>query len=231
MAPIRRKQLNTTLRILGVYQSPIGDFTDHLQELKKKADQFAEYLKSPRLTFSDVRVFPRTVYSPAMRYSLPALAVDEEEFERVQSKILPTMVQRLGFSIKIPTAIRHGPILMGGLNLMDLRTECGIEMIKDFRHEVYGNTAVGQLLLLQAQASQLEAGLPINLLEEPTVHIPHLTPTCMLSMRRFMSNHNIESTATESFIIKLNGKNDKYIMDFKRLKGYTTSQQKDLNLV
>jgi hypothetical protein len=94
-----------------------------------------------------------------------------------------------------------------------------------------GNTAVGQLLLLQAQASQLEAGLPINLLEEPTVHIPHLTPTCMLSMRRFMSNHNIESTATESFIIKLNGKNDKYIMDFKRLKGYTTSQQKDLNLV
>jgi hypothetical protein len=65
-----------------------------------------------------------------MRYFLPALAVDEEEFQRVQSKILPpAMVQRLGFSSKIPTVIRHGPISMGDLNLMDQQTECGIEMI------------------------------------------------------------------------------------------------------
>ena len=166
-----------------------------------------------------------------MRYSLPAIAADEEELESIQSKILPTIVQRLGFSSKMSKAIRHGPVSMGGLNLFDIRTECGIEMLKYFRHEVYGNTKVGQLLLLQLQASQLESGLPIQLLDDPNIHIGYLTPTWILSMRQFMSNHNIRITLTDTFQIALQGKHDQYIMDLQRLQGYTTRQQKDLNLV
>ncbi|KAI2497541.1 hypothetical protein MHU86_16944 [Fragilaria crotonensis] len=228
---IRRQPLSTSSRILGVHQTPLGDFSDHITVLKKKADQYASHLRSPRLTLTDIKVFHRSVYSPAMRYSLPALAVDEEELERVQSKIIPTIVQRMGFSSKMSTAIRYGPTSMGGLNLMDLRTECGIEMIKYFRHEVYGNTKVGQLLLLQVQASQLESGLPVNLLEEPTVHNPYLTPTWILSMRQFKSNHNILITVTDPYQVRLNSPTDQHIMDLTRLKGYTTRQQKDINLV
>ena len=67
------------------------------------------------------------MYEPAMRYSLPTLAVDEEELDHVQTKVLSIMLQKLGVSSKIPTAIRHGPIDMGGIALMDLRTEVGIE--------------------------------------------------------------------------------------------------------
>ncbi|KAI2505387.1 hypothetical protein MHU86_9093 [Fragilaria crotonensis] len=119
---------------------------------------------------------------------------------------------------------------MGGLDLIDLRTECGIEMIKYFRHEVYANTNVGQLLLLQLQASQLESGLQIRLLE-PHIHIPYLTPTWILSMRQFMSNHNIRITLTDNFNLELQGRNDQYIMDLSRLKGYSVRQQTDLNLV
>lgn len=111
---IKRLELLTSSRVLGIYQNPLGDFKDHLDVLKDKADQYSRYLKSPRLSPTDIRVFHKTVYGPAMRYSLPALAVDEEELGRVQSQILPTMVQRLGFSSKMPTAIRHGPVSMGG---------------------------------------------------------------------------------------------------------------------
>ncbi|KAI2495163.1 hypothetical protein MHU86_19348 [Fragilaria crotonensis] len=89
-----------------------------------------------------------------MRYSLPAIAVDEEELAQVQTKIISTIVQKLGLSSKLPVSVRHGPISMGGFGLMDLRTEGGIEMVKYFRHEVYGNTEVRKLLLLQLQASQ-----------------------------------------------------------------------------
>jgi hypothetical protein len=228
---IRQQHHTTSSRILGVHQTPMGDFSDHIRVLKKKADQYAGYLRSPRLTTSDVRVFHRSIYSPAMRYSLPAIAVDEEELNSIQSKILPTIVQRMGMSSKLPTAIRHGPKSMGGLDLIDLRTECGIEMIKYFRHEVYANTNAGQLLLLQLQASQLESGLPIRLLEEPHIHIPYLTPTWILSMRQFMSNHNIRITLTDNFNLELQGRNDQYIMDLSRLKGYSVRQQTDLNLV
>ncbi|KAI2496029.1 hypothetical protein MHU86_18502 [Fragilaria crotonensis] len=81
------------------------------------------------------------------------------------------------------------------------------------------------------QASQLEAGLPVNLLEEPTVHIPYLTPTWILSMRQFMSNHNIQITVTDPYHLRLRGSSGQYIMDLNRLKGYTPRQQKDINLV
>ncbi|KAI2496043.1 hypothetical protein MHU86_18464 [Fragilaria crotonensis] len=154
----------------GCASNSVRDFSAHIKALKAKADKFAGYLKSPRLTPGDIRVFHRTIYDPAMRYSLPAVAVDEEELAQVQTKIIPTIVQKLGLSSKLPVAVRHGPISMGGLGLMDLRTEGGIEMIKYFRHEVYGNTEVGKLLLLQLQASQLESGVPMQLLAEPSTY-------------------------------------------------------------
>ena len=51
-----------------------------------------------------------------------------------------------------------------------------IEMLTNlFRHAVYRQSQVGQLLLLEVQASQLEAG----------------TPNWVLSMHQFMYNHNI----------------------------------------
>ncbi|KAI2501345.1 hypothetical protein MHU86_13143 [Fragilaria crotonensis] len=167
-----------------------------------------------------------------MKYSLPALAVDEEELGKIQTKIIPTIVQRLGLSSKLPTAIRHGPISMGGLGLMDLRTECGIEMLKTFRHAVHRNTEVGKLFILQVQTSQLESGIPNPILEEPNRPIPYLTPNWVLSMRQFMSNHkNITITLTNSNAPTLNSPRDKFIMFLEALSAYTTAQQRDINLV
>lgn len=65
-----------------------------------------------------------------MRYSLPALAVDEEELAGVQHRILWLMLQKMHVHGNLPTSIRHGPLEMGGLALYDLRTEAGIEAIK-----------------------------------------------------------------------------------------------------
>lgn len=59
-------------------------------------------------------------------------------------------------------------------------------MIRFFRHALY---KVGQLLLMSLKASQLEAALPNKLFEEPSLEIPYLTPTWVLSMRQYMFNH------------------------------------------
>ena len=72
--------------------------------------------------------FHRTTYGPSMRYVIPALAIDEEELAPVQSNILASMLQKLGYSSKLPTATCHGPKELGGLDLLDLRTELGIQV-------------------------------------------------------------------------------------------------------
>lgn len=76
---------------------------------------------------------PSTVYGPVMQqYSLPAIAVDKEEMSSVQSTtIIRIILQQLGLSDKLPTAIQFGgPSELGGLGLIDLSKEGWIEMIK-----------------------------------------------------------------------------------------------------
>ncbi len=44
-----------------------------------------------------------------MKYPLPAIAVDKEVFPPVQSNIMTAILNGLGVSRNIPTAIQHGP--------------------------------------------------------------------------------------------------------------------------
>jgi hypothetical protein len=69
---IQRHPPSHSTRMFGVYLNPMGDFTDHLQTLKKKANELSRRILSPRLTAADVSILHRLVYIPSMRYSLAA---------------------------------------------------------------------------------------------------------------------------------------------------------------
>jgi hypothetical protein len=228
---IRRWPLNKANRILGVYLSPDGDFTTQLQILKKKADAFAYTLRSPRLTPQDIITFHRTTYGPSMRYVLPALSVDEEELSMVQSKILSAILNKLGHTSKLPTEIRHGPIEMGGLALIDLRTEVGISQLKYMRDAIYSDSEAGKLIIMSLKYSQIEAGIAEPLLENPQIHLQYLTPTWLLSIRQYLYQHNLTVSITDVLKAPLKGRFDQCIMSSPSLANYTKSQQIDLNLV
>ena len=166
-----------------------------------------------------------------MRYSLPAVAVDEEALGIVQNRILKVMLQKMHVNGNLPTSIRHGPIEMGGLGMYDLRTETGIEAIKFLRNSIYSDSEPGNLIRINIQYSQLESGIGEPLLAHPTIHIPYLTPTWVLSVRQFLSCHNMSIKLSDEFSIPLQGVEDDYIMQRSHLSRYTVSQQRDINLV
>ena len=134
---IRRTDSAESTRMLGVLLNPKGDFTDHLKLLKSKADTFARRIRSPRLTETDLTIFHRSIYVPAMRYSLAAAAANEEELSGVQSQITRAILQKLHIRSTIPTALQYGPLELGGLGLYDLRTELGIETLKFLQDSLY----------------------------------------------------------------------------------------------
>ncbi|KAI2498313.1 hypothetical protein MHU86_16183 [Fragilaria crotonensis] len=156
---IRRTSVDESTRMLGVYLNPMGDFGHHIKILRQKADGYASRLSASRLTAQDIRIFHRSIYVPAMRYSLAALSVDEEALSGVQTNILKVMLQKMHVSGNLPTSIRHGPIEMGGLGMYDLRTEAGIEAIKFLRNSVYTDSEAGNLIRINLQYSQLESGI------------------------------------------------------------------------
>jgi hypothetical protein len=175
--PINQVPFAKAIRVLGVYLSPSGDFSEHIRIMKNKADLYALRLRNPKLTVSDVRIFHKTIYTPAMKYSLPAIAINEECFAPVQSKVSASILNGISVACTIPTAIRHGPESMGGLDLLDLRTEYGISTIKMFRDSVFAMSPIGKMILINLHCSQLESGIGAPLLENPTISISYLTPT------------------------------------------------------
>ena len=218
-------------RILGVYLSPEGDFSQQIMVMKKKADTYAARLNSPRLTAQDADTFMRTTYNPAMGYVLPSLAIDEESLNQVQLKILATLLQKLGFSSKTPVPLRHGPIDMGGLGLTDLRTEMGVAQLKLLRNAIFNKSEVGKMMIISIKYSQIEAGIKEHILERPDIHISYLTPTWITSVRQFLYQHNLVVTITNTINIRFQGTNDACIMNYTMLKLYSSHQQQDINLV
>jgi hypothetical protein len=84
--PIQRNTIAHSTRMLGVHINPMGDLTDHLQRLKQKADDFSRLPMSPRLTETDVQIFHQSIYIPSMRYSLAAVAANEESLAYQSNK-------------------------------------------------------------------------------------------------------------------------------------------------
>jgi hypothetical protein len=228
---IKRTDPADPQKMLGVLMNPMGDFSAQIRAMKKKADTFATRILSPRLTSTDIRTFHPSIYIPSMRYGLAALAIDEEELSQVQSSVIRSMLQKMGVQSTIPTAIRHGPPELGELGIYDLRTEAGLEAVKIFRDSIYSESENGNLLRLNMQYSQLEAGVGELLLGKPEVHLPYLTPTWLLSLRQFLYCHNMTVTVTGAYSIPLQGASDQYIMQQCHLARYTVSQQRDINLV
>lgn len=228
---IPRMPTEASSRVLGVHLSPSGDFSDMIRLYKKKADQFAARLHSPQIRASEARIFHRSIYVPTMRYGLAALVASDNELAGVQSRVLASILQKLNISKSLPTAIRHSPLELGGLALYDLRTEIGIENIKFLRDAIFANSSAGKLILLNLQYHQLEAGIAEPLLEQPTVPVPYLTPSWLLSVRKFLAKHNMSITLTEQPTIQKTSHLDQFIMQPEHLKRYSLIQQTDLNLV
>jgi hypothetical protein len=136
------------------------------------------------------------MYAPSMLYSLPALAVDEEALADVQTNMMATALRKLGASKATPTAIRHGPYELGGLNIIDLRTELGISNLKFFRQAIFSESDAGKLLLISLKYTQIEAGITANILERPEIPLPYITATWITSLRsiyvpaQHLSNRN-----------------------------------------
>jgi hypothetical protein len=228
---IRRVPVDQASRILGVHLSPDGDFSQHIRVMKEKADFYASRLRSPKLTASDVQIFHRTIYTPAMKYSLPAIAVDEEVFAPVQSKVVAAILNGLGVSRTVPTAIRHGPTSMGGLDLLDLRTEAGVSALKLLRDSIFSRSETGKMILINLYYSQLESGLGDPLLVQPSIPVSYLTPTWITSIRQFLYQHNLQIYLTESYEPPLRTQHDQYIMHAEHLTHFTVSEKLDINLV
>jgi hypothetical protein len=107
----------------------------------------------------------------------------------------------------------------------------GVETLKFLRNALYSDSEAGNLIRLNLDYSQREAGVDFHLLEQPNRHISYLSPSWILSVRQFLGNNNMHLQISDLHLDALQGPADEYIMQSVHLQRYTPSQQSDLNLV
>ena len=87
---------------------------------------------------------------------------------------------------------------MGGLVLLDLRTEVGISQLKYMCDAIYTDSKPGKLITMNLKYSQMESGIAEPLLEHPHIHISYLTGTWITSLRKYLYLHNMTVTLTDN---------------------------------
>jgi hypothetical protein len=129
VSTIKRLDPNTASRTLGVFLSLTSEWTKQIEVLKAKMDKLAGRLLTSILSFDDVCVFYQSIYTPSIRYVLPALSIDEKHLEEIQTCSIEALLVRKGFNRHLPRRITHGPQAWGGLGILDIKTEGGLSQI------------------------------------------------------------------------------------------------------
>jgi hypothetical protein len=95
----------------------------------------------------------------AIQYPLGSTCFTKQQCDRIQLKYLPPFLLRMGINRSMATAVRHGPLELGGMEVFSLETEQGIQHTKMLLSHVRKQDQVDRMLLLSLDQLQLQAGV------------------------------------------------------------------------
>ncbi len=125
-----------------------------------------------------------------------------------------------------------GPVAVGGLTLKDLPTGQGIQQIMTLLGHVYHDTVPGRMLLIAVQNLQMEEGIKMLLLQDPTKLVPYPTQCWLTSLLEFIGENQTSIELTEAWNFNKPLENDTFLMDvFLQSRLYSVQELQQLNLV
>jgi hypothetical protein len=129
---------------LGIWVAPDGNFRKEAAFLRNKANNYAAHLITSNLTAMDAFIFHWSTYNPSMTYSLPVTTLDALQLNKIQSRSIPAILNKLGANKHFPHSVQlaFGPKDLCGLVLVDLSIEQGVWQILSF-YESYLHTRHG----------------------------------------------------------------------------------------
>ena len=121
------------------------------------------------------------------------------------------MLQKLGYSSKLPTEIRYGPEELGGLGLFDLQTELGISTLNYMSDAIFSHTEAAKLMILNVKYLQIESGISELLQAHPGIYIPYQMPTWITLVWQFLFQLDLPISLIDTIMIKFHGQYPKIL--------------------
>lgn len=126
----------------------------------------------------------------------------------------------MGYNRNMPREVVYGPIQMGGLGMHDLYIEQGIKATTALMgHLRETNSYTGKMMRIELQWCQVQAGISMNLLEEPSIVLDYIETCWIMNLRNFLDTYGIHVNITCPDIPTVACENDEFLMDAFRLRG------------
>jgi hypothetical protein len=223
-------QPSTARRTLGCYKCPSGNSKMGLQAIQKNAIEKSEIVLNSHLDARATHTYYFAVLLPSLSYSLPVSHYSSKSLNEVDKKVAASFLNKLGYSLSTPRAVRYGPTRFGGVNMHQLRDIQGSGQILQLLKHLRIQSPFQKMWLIALHWAQLQSRIHIPLLRDPTVPAPHLESLYISSLREFLSSINGSIVTEDSYTIPLQRVHDQAIMDVVFASNlFTPSECKTIN--
>jgi ribonuclease HI len=212
-------------RTLGARIAPSGNWDDEFNFRRKQGHELSLRLAGSSLAKETARLGYRTMVCPALEYPLTVTQFTQERCDKISSPILRSSLSQMGYNRNSPKEVVYGPEEMGGLGLHDLFIEQGIAQVTALvGHLREKKSKTGDMMKIELDWCQLQAGTADHLLENPFTAIDYIESCWIMSIRDFLRMYKVRMEFTEHSHPVALCEGDEFIMDALRVRGQCSAR-------
>lgn len=178
---IKRIETTKGMRTLGVRLAPNGNDQDEFNYRMEEATTMRDRLKVAPLNREHVGVGFRNIWKMKLLYPVGATCFTNKQCQRIQARYLSTFLSKMGINRTTSSAVRHGPLSLGGMDIFHLATEQAVQHTKLMLSHLRKNDEIGRMLKTSIDHMQLQAGTSWTVLSKPGQKVRMYVDPCYVS--------------------------------------------------
>jgi hypothetical protein len=179
--PIKHVETTEGKRTLGFRLTPDGNDTTEYQYCLQEAIKLRPRLLRAPLGHESTRLAFHTMILQKFSYPLGATCFSKKQCNSIQAKLFPTILSKMGINRSMPTSVRSGPTLYGGMAVPELWPIQGSTTNKLLVGHLRKSDLVGNNLNVELDCLQLQAGISWRVLSREGTLVRSYTDNCWVS--------------------------------------------------
>ena len=119
---------------------------------------------------------------PKLEFPLAVTQFTQKECDRISSPVLNACLSKMGYNRNMPCEVVYGPQAMFGIGMHDYYIEQGIHQLSTLVSHLWQDSETGQMMRIELQWCQVQAGTAISLLEDPSALIDYIEMCWIMSI-------------------------------------------------
>jgi hypothetical protein len=218
---LQRVEPEEAVKTLGVMLNMEGTDNAEAVYLRQKGADWAELIRSGRITKNDGWYALNTTIMKTFEYPMAATCLTRQQWDTIMVPVLEAGLNSLQFSSKFPHAMVYGPIESQGLGVKDPYILQGLTWLKTLLRHGNRDTVTGQLIRQSMELLQLELGTGKPLFSDDYETYQSLATDCWLKhVWRFQQEYDLQ-LKHELAVLTLQSTDDTFLMPHFAEAGFT----------